>query len=314
MRKRVLSLLLAIMMVFQVFGINTYADDSKQTNEASENVLALGSGHSGAIDSDGNLWMWGKNDNGQLGNGSIKASNSPVKVKNLENVTSVAVGETHSAAITSDGKLWTWGDKSSGMLGYKEKLFVSDNKLPTQIITTEVFEKVVLGNAFSAAITKDGKLYTWGKNGSGQLGNNSTTSGTLPNVVLENVKDISLGKDFALAITNDGKLYGWGTNYYGQVGNGNGGQFDSKEIVPVEINFDAKIVCAMAGDNNSAALDENGNLYVWGDNFKNQIGNPDLKMFDKQMTPYKALSDVKEFSLAPANVAAIKNDNSLWVW
>src|SRR5919202_2518513 len=82
-------------------------------------AVAAGGGHSLALRSDGTVWAWGANNDGQLGRGTVTASPSknPTQVTGLINVTAIAAGDNHSLALRSDGTVWAWGDNSSGQLG-----------------------------------------------------------------------------------------------------------------------------------------------------------------------------------------------------
>ncbi len=138
-----------------------------------ENVssVSLGDRHSAVI-KDGNLYAWGDNRFGQLGNGTTASSNIPIKI--MENVSSVNLGE-YSAIITKDGNLYTWGDNRFGRLGNGTS---ASSNIPIKIM--ENVSSVSLGDWHSAAITKDGNLYTWGFNGGGQLGNGTYINSLVP--------------------------------------------------------------------------------------------------------------------------------------
>ena len=104
-------------------SIQTESEDSTVIDEDEElvlkspvQVISLGAFHSAAIDTDGNLWMWGHNEfDGQLGNGSTEEQHEPVKI--MDEVQSVTLGDWHSAVIKTDGSLWVWGSNEYGQLG-----------------------------------------------------------------------------------------------------------------------------------------------------------------------------------------------------
>lgn len=77
--------------------------------------VSLGTGHASAVAEAGSLWMWGKNYNGQLGNGALENQLTPIRV--MEGVQSVALGMTSTCVATEDGLLWTWGGNERGQLG-----------------------------------------------------------------------------------------------------------------------------------------------------------------------------------------------------
>ncbi|MGN1481187.1 carboxypeptidase regulatory-like domain-containing protein [Porcipelethomonas sp.] len=230
--------------------------------------VSAGVNHYAAIDKDGNLWMWGDNSYGQLGDGTTTSSDKPIKI--LENVAQVSLGYNYSGAVTEDGSLYMWGQNNEGQIGDGSKT----NCLTPKKIMTGM--KSVISNkcgwystnlhAYTMAITKDGTLLTWGDNTIGQLGDGTSIDRLTPTAVMNNVKhaDICLQ---SMAITNDGSLYTWGNNAWGQLGNGQSGGdgtyndgIDSN--VPVKI-LDNVISSSMASWTGSAVTAD-GSLYLWG--------------------------------------------------
>ncbi len=168
-----------------------------------------------AIKSNGDLYCWGRNPYGQVGNGS-SAENQRMPVKVLENVVSVSGSGSFStgsdfttmAAITSDGGLYCWGSNYYGMVGNGSD---EDQRIPVKVLENVTY---VSG---SAAITSNGDLYCWGNNECGEVGNGSTVNQGKPVKVLGDVAYVS-GSFTKAAITQNGDLYCWGYNQY--VGNG----------------------------------------------------------------------------------------------
>ena len=118
-------------------------------------TVSLGGGHSAAIKTDGSLWTWGNNTDGQLGDGTTIDRDTPVKI--MDNVAAVSLGGDHSAAIKTDGSLWTWGKNGEGQLG--DGTFTS-SFIPVKIMGNA--SSVSLGEDTSAAIKTDGSLWIWG--------------------------------------------------------------------------------------------------------------------------------------------------------
>ncbi len=134
---------------------------------------------------------------------------NPVKV--LENVQSVNLGEGHSAAVTKDGVLYVWGDNKYGQVGNganEECLNVEGR--PVKVL--ENVQSVSLGWYHSAAVTKDGALYMWGRNDRGQLGDGTRQARNIPLKVLEHVQEVRLDYNRSEAMTEDGSVYMWGAN------------------------------------------------------------------------------------------------------
>lgn len=106
------------MSISNGYGLRLNAAGSGKAKVAS---ISLGNRYSGAVTEDGDLYMWGMNGNGQLGNGAEAGfylrgpENKPVKV--LENVESVSLAQNHSGAVTKDGTLYMWGDNKYVQLG-----------------------------------------------------------------------------------------------------------------------------------------------------------------------------------------------------
>ena len=226
------------------------------------------------------------------GNDDSEVCNTPVKI--MDNVKFVSLGsnlnasseaDNHSAVITEGGELFLWGCNSSGQIGDGTHESKSE---PVKIMDN--VRSVSLGYNHSAAITEDGKLYLWGDNYLGQIGDRSRQNRYEPVEVMTNVKEISLGWRHSAAITNDGDLYLWGDNYYGQLGNFRSGgditsmdeDIESKEPVKVLSN----ISTVSLGAEHSAAVTDEGVLYLWGSNKQGQIGSENDYLFSHGYNEY----------------------------
>ena len=173
-----------------------------------------------AIQTDGSLWMWGKNIHSELGNSGqgdkfyeIEELDSveyyqttPIKV--LENVTSVSLGANHTAAIQTDGSLWMWGSNYYGQLGNGTN---TDAGEPVKIMDGAA--AVDLGWSRTAVLKTDGSLWTWGRNCYGQLGSGSTEDSNVPVKIMDSVAAMGGYQDQSAAIKTDGSLWTWGWNY-----------------------------------------------------------------------------------------------------
>jgi alpha-tubulin suppressor-like RCC1 family protein len=134
-------------------------------------------GYTIAVKSDGTLWAWGSNGNGQLGDGSTITRISPVKIGTATNWSKVATNDFHSAAIKTDGSLWAWGTNYNGQLGDGT---TTGRTAPVKIGSDTNWSKVYCGSEHTVAVKKDGTLWSWGLNSSGQLGDGSTQSSYSP--------------------------------------------------------------------------------------------------------------------------------------
>ncbi len=169
------------------------------------------------ITTNGDLYCWGDNEYGQVGNGTTTKQRTPIKV--LDNVTAVSLSSNGSIAITANKDLYYWG---------------GDGK---KTIPTKAFSNVtdIASGAFhNAAIMENGDLQCWGHNDTGQVG--SGVEWATSAKVLGNVAAVSLGNWHSAAITTNGDLYCWGNNGSGQIGNGT---IDNIQLTPVKINFES---------------------------------------------------------------------------
>ena len=164
-----------------------------------------------AIKTDGTLWSWGENGNGQLGLGDTTLRSSPVQVGALTNWASASVGYTSSLAVKTDGTLWAWGWNPYGQLGLGD---ITHRSSPVQVGALTNWSSVSTGGSSTIAIKTDGTLWSWGLNTNGQLGSGTVTHRSSPVQVgaLTNWSKISTGLYHAAAIKTDGTLWSWGKN------------------------------------------------------------------------------------------------------
>jgi alpha-tubulin suppressor-like RCC1 family protein len=174
-----------------------------------------------AIKTDGTLWTWGRNAEGQLGVNDTTARSTPVTtLLGGTNWKSVAEGGNgHVAALKTDGTLWSWGNNTSGPLG------VNDTTTRSTPVTTLLggtnWKSIACGGGHTVALKTDGTLWSWGLGGSGQLGVNDTTRRNTPVTTLlggTNWKSISGGSNHTVALKTDGTLWTWGLGGSGQLG------------------------------------------------------------------------------------------------
>ena len=248
-------------------------------------TLSHTGGHVLALTSDGKVFAWGKNGNGQLGNGSTTDSSQPVAVDGgaLEgkSVVAVSAGSLHSLALTSEGRIIVWGQLRSGH-GIKPNSLLPVELSPGGPITRETVVAISAGGTFDLALTAGGEIYGWGSNNFGQLGSYNTQYQPEPVLIGKGeigtrmVTAIAAGSDHALALAADGRVYAWGSNQYGALGIGNSTPgFHSPTPVAVVSTgaLAGRSVTAIAAvSSRSMVLTGDGRVFGWGINWNGELG------------------------------------------
>ncbi len=216
--------------------------------------LTHGSQQGFVIKTNGDLYGWGSNKNGQIGDGTTNKVFTPKKV--MDNVKYVWGEDDCTLAIRNNGDLYAWGENSWGTIGNGT---TEDSYNPIKVMSNVKMCRGGLG--FSAALTNNGSLYMWGAKCDGIFGVDPYGDEeiiTTPQKVMSDVVYFDIEEENVLAIKNDGSLYSFGRNGFGVLGNGT----DEKTAVPQKI-MDNAVNCAI-GAEVAIAENSNGDLYAWG--------------------------------------------------
>jgi len=234
------------------------------------NVAAVSSlaYHTCALGSLGTPQCWGWNGYGQLGNGTANNGTTPTLMTGLSSgVTAVAAGYYHTCALTLVGGVQCAGYNGYGALG-DGTTNSSDAPVANSVFPLGGVSAIAAGDNFTCVLTSTSRVWCWGYNGHGELGNgNNTTSLVATNVGLSGVAAIVAGASHVCALLNTGTMNCWGYNAYGQLGNG--GVADSNLPVAVLTN----VAAMSAGNTDTCAVTNLGATYCWGDNTYGQFGN-----------------------------------------
>lgn len=177
--------------------------------------------HVCALADDGDVYCWGYNSDGQVGDGTFVDAFAPEKIGSGAPFVDVAVGGGHSCAVSDSGSLYCWGGNGDGQLGDGTTTGSASPIDVTPAGTT--ITQVAAGNANTCAITSAGVAYCWGANWDGAVGNGTTSPAeTTPQQVSggHTFGSLSVGQDYACGITTGGAALCWGWNDFGQFGNG----------------------------------------------------------------------------------------------
>jgi alpha-tubulin suppressor-like RCC1 family protein len=232
-------------------------------------AISAGYAHACAIVPGQGVACWGKNDDGQLGNGLTKDSYTPTFVSRLsaDRALAVAAGSDATCARLASNRVSCWGKNSNGQLG--DGLFATSAFPVTASVASA--SAIAAGGSFACAITPNGAL-CWGNGGLGQLG--STTSYTPnPTDVIglpRGVSAIATGNAHTCAILVDGGLLCWGDNTSGDLGNGS--TAESSAAMPVQ-GLASGVVAVSGGGAHTCAIANMGQVLCWGQNSAGQLGN-----------------------------------------
>lgn len=210
-------------------GDNNYG---KFFEKVMDNVasISIGEDNIAAVTKDGSLYVWG---DARVGDGTTEIRTVPTKI--MDNIASVSLGAGHGAAVTNNGELYMWGGNRYGQLGIPNQgnSYVYDS--PVKVMDNVA--QVSLCGLSSAAVTKDGNLYTWGSNGNfGLLGTGTTVpTYTTPQKIMSDVASVSLAGLNGLAQKKDGSIWIWGSNNSGQLGNGT----TIRSLIPIKYTIPA---------------------------------------------------------------------------
>jgi alpha-tubulin suppressor-like RCC1 family protein len=272
-------------------------------------AVKAGTGHTIALKK-GTLWAWGRNDQSQLGLGVADDKNdgsgkdNTTQVKLVPNApaafadslwSSIAAGSAFSVARNTSGAVYTWGANDKGQLGRGNTTTVAPAaNVPTVVqVSGADFTalNIAAGGSHALAIGRDGAIYAWGLNSSGQLGTGNYTDATEPTRLEPNSSDnwssIAAGRSHSLGIKSDGSLWAWGSNSDGQLGIGttvSDSNVASDSNAPLQIGKDTDWAEVFAGAYHSFARKTNGTLWIWGRNQEGQLGTGDFGTLAKPIT------------------------------
>ena len=324
-KRSIIALFTGVFFIFNIISTVAYAD-SRITD------IIAGYDNTFIITADGELFVAGKNANGQLGTGNTQNVSRFGSIV-FDEVSGVSAGGEHVLITKTDGSLWAIGANGRGQLG--------DGTNESRIVPIKVFDSVTsfsAGYSHSAAVS-DGVLFTWGDNGGGRLADGGNVSQNKPIKITDGVKFVCAGRYFNLVVKDDNsfsimpntsvtvssgntasgvlgmehtlvlsdqnELYAFGYNAYGQLGNGT--TEDSDKLVKV---LDSVVQIA-AGENHSLALLDDGTVWAWGLNSKGQLGTGNGNNADK---PVKIMDGAASISASANHSAALKTDGTVWVW
>ncbi|XP_027180206.1 RCC1 domain-containing protein RUG3, mitochondrial isoform X3 [Coffea eugenioides] len=296
---------------------------AENENDVVKVGISCGLFHS-ALLVNGQLWIWGKGDGGRLGLGHEEPVFVPTLNSHLGSnlVKCVALGGVHSVVLNSLGQVFTWGYGGFGALGHS----VYHRELLPRLVEgpwTEEIYHIATSGTHTAAITKSGELYIWGRDeGDGRLGlgpgrgPNEAGGLSIPSKVRAlpmPVAAVSCGGFFTMALSKEGRLWNWGANSNYELGRGD--KLGGWKPQPVPSLKDVRIVQIASGGYHSIALTDKGEVFTWGHGGHGQLGHSNIQ---NQKVPLRveALANEKVTYVAcgSSSSAAITDEGKLYMW
>lgn len=281
--------------------------------------VACGHEHTLAVSVTGEVFSMGSGRGGKLGDG-IHDRYMPLKIGSLAEMKIIAVScsELHSAVVTSSGELYTFG-RTGPRLGYSTE--GRKQAVPKQVESLKGHEikDVACGLEFTLALTKDGKVYSFGKNESGQLGLGHNEHEQTPTLIETfkgiKIKRISCGINHAGVVTEDGDVWLWGCNDFGQLGTGDTESRNAPHEAPSTF-WNEEIQDIKCGGKHTIVLSCTGTIYCFGDGQYGQLG-----INVRQESPYLPTpcnvpipAKVVQVDCGIAHTAAVTEMGTLYTW
>ncbi len=304
------------------FGTGTVTCTSTCTLDSSACTFATevtaGYFHSCALDNLGAAMCWGWNGGGQLGDNSTTNRLAPVAAVMPAGRTfsRIAAGYVHTCALADNGTAWCWGGNGAGQLGDNT---TTNRSVPTAAVmpANRTFTAISASYFHTCALADNGTAWCWGSNGSGRLGDNTTTNRSVPTAVImppaRTFTRISAGYNRTCAIGDNGAAWCWGNNEYGGIGNN--ATTDRLYFTAVVMPSGRTFTRIAVLQDSSCAVADNGTAWCWGGNDYGQLGD---NTNTQRNTPVavvmpsgRTFTDVTGDYL---HACALDNLNEAWCW
>jgi alpha-tubulin suppressor-like RCC1 family protein len=269
-----------------------------------------------ALRRDGTVWAWGNGANGELGDGSLADSLTPVRVNGLTGVTSIVAGGDTVYALRRDGTVWAWGDGASGQLGNGA---MASSDVPVRVSLAGQVSRLASQCGAAYAITGTQRIFAWGDNTYGQLGDGTRTDSATPVLVrrVQNADSVTAGCVDAYAIVGRARtVLAWGKGDQGEMGDGH----TATRPLPVTVADLSGVRQVSVGYYATYAVRADGTAWAWGYGRQGQLGdgvraNSSLPVRVIDITsPIVSVVSGQYPASGQNTIVARGSDGSLWSW
>jgi alpha-tubulin suppressor-like RCC1 family protein len=277
---------------------------------ANDQQIATGEGHACLRTTKGEVFCWGSNELGQLGDGTQTNRASAKKVEGLPSIVRVATGTHHSCALAVDESVWCWGGNTQGEQGQGAQTADPVFK-PTKVPVPGVIA-ISAGGYHTCAHDVAGRVYCWGHNTFGECGSVGQAFVTTPKQVpnLGKVLEVATGWEHTCAIMADRTVQCWGRNQDGQIGNSTAGADERDPAVAVGVH---DVRALFAGDDHTCALLLDGSMQCWGDNENGELGSGNA-VFSNRAVPVSNMNDAYQGGGGREHSCVATNGGGVYCW
>ena len=297
-------------------GVTTGGNPAPTDVSGLNNITAIAIEQYGclALDTSQNVWFWGNNTNGQLGDASSNSYKIPTQVSGLTNITAIAIGQYGCLALDASKNVWFWGYNTKGQLGSGAS---NTYYAATPVSGLTNITAIAISTNGCLALNTSQKVKFWGNNSTGQLGNTTTTpSICTPTDVsgLSNITSIAIGTNGCLATDVNQNIWFWGNNTNGQLGNVGWVSTSSRYYAPTLISGETNITTIAIGLNACLSLNTNQTVKAWGNNTNGQIGNGGSNNIYLTPTPFSGIDNPTAIAISSNGCVSLDARQKVKFW
>ncbi|MCR6031471.1 cutinase family protein [Nocardioides sp. zg-579] len=256
----------------------------------------------------GSAWCWGRNNFGQLGDGTTTTRTRPVAVAGGDTWRSISTSGATTCAIRTDATLWCWGLGHHGQLGTGKG---PARSTPAQVGSSAAWTSVSAGWFHTCGTRSNGSLWCWGSNLRGQLGDGTFTTRGRPKRVgtANDWASVAAGGWFTCATRTGGTAWCWGQNTFGQLGSPE----SDPQPTPTQVGTGTTWASLDAGWAHTCGTTVEGAALCWGRNDRGQLGDAtrSLRRSPEPVTGGRIWTSI---SAGDATTCAVDNTGSAWCW